>query len=57
MTGASLYIAAAIYFVLFGTGEIQDWNFVEEEEEDIPSTNSDSTITMPKTPTNNNVRI
>lgn len=52
MTGASLYIAAALYFILFGTGETQEWNYmpvVEEDERDKrPSANStDTTVTIP----------
>lgn len=50
-TGASLYIAAAIYFILFGTAETQSWNYITpepEEEDKRPSTNStDTTVTIP----------
>ncbi|CAH2043611.1 unnamed protein product, partial [Iphiclides podalirius] len=52
LTGASLYIASAVYFILFGTGETQDWNYVaapdDEEQDKRPSANStDSTVTIP----------
>ncbi|KAI8439399.1 hypothetical protein MSG28_013202 [Choristoneura fumiferana] len=52
MTGASLYIAAALYFILFGTGETQEWNYmpvVEEDDRDKrPSASStDTTVTIP----------
>ncbi|KAL4708977.1 hypothetical protein ACJJTC_005838 [Scirpophaga incertulas] len=29
ITGASLYIISALYFILFGTAETQKWNYVE----------------------------
>jgi hypothetical protein len=54
MTGASLYIASAIYFIIFGTAETQKWNYVapaEETEEDkrtsSSSTSNDTTVTIP----------
>ncbi|XP_063365579.1 uncharacterized transporter slc-17.2-like [Cydia amplana] len=52
MTGASLYIASAVYFILFGTGETQEWNYVpvveEDERDKRPSANStDTTVTIP----------
>ncbi|XP_059052622.1 sialin-like [Achroia grisella] len=50
MTGASLYIGAAVYFILFGTAETQSWNYIApvEEEEKRPSNNSnDTTVTIP----------
>lgn len=51
VTGASLYIASAVYFILFGTGETQSWNYVPEEEENkTPNANngtSNTTIAMP----------
>lgn len=52
MTGASLYIASAVYFILFGTGETQQWNYVppteEEEEDKRPSaSSSETTVTIP----------
>ncbi|KAM3965666.1 sialin isoform 1-T1 [Aphomia sociella] len=50
MTGASLYIASAVYFILFGTGDTQSWNYVApvEEEDKRPSNNSnDTTVTIP----------
>ncbi|XP_068617628.1 uncharacterized transporter slc-17.2-like [Battus philenor] len=52
LTGASLYIASAIYFILFGTGETQSWNYVapaeEDEQDKRPSANStDTTVTIP----------
>lgn len=34
MTGASLYIASAMYFILFGTGVTQSWNYVAPTEQD-----------------------
>ncbi|XP_060804897.1 putative inorganic phosphate cotransporter [Amyelois transitella] len=50
-TGACLYIASAIYFILFGTGETQSWNYItaEEEEEDkrTSSSSNDTTVTIP----------
>ncbi|XP_026495630.2 uncharacterized transporter slc-17.2-like [Vanessa tameamea] len=52
ITGASLYIASALYFILFGTGETQPWNYIapandEDEEEKRPSANStDTTVTI-----------
>lgn len=54
ITGASLYIASAGYFILFGTAETQSWNQIPEEEEDkSPSVNtSESTVSVsipPKT--------
>ncbi|CAF4930865.1 unnamed protein product [Pieris macdunnoughi] len=46
-TGASLYIIAAVYFILFGTGETQKWNYIEPEEDKRPSASSnDTTITV-----------
>ncbi|XP_049875794.1 uncharacterized transporter slc-17.2-like [Pectinophora gossypiella] len=51
ITGASLYIASAVYFMLFGTSETQEWNYippVEEEQDKRPSANStDTTVTIP----------
>ncbi|XP_028162788.1 putative inorganic phosphate cotransporter isoform X1 [Ostrinia furnacalis] len=56
ITGASLYIASAVYFILFGTGETQSWNYVapvEEERDKRPSANSTNstdtavTVTIP----------
>lgn len=52
LTGASLYIASAVYFILFGTGETQSWNYVapaeDEETDKRPSANSnDTTVTIP----------
>ncbi|CAK1586918.1 unnamed protein product [Parnassius mnemosyne] len=52
ITGASLYIASAVYFILFGTGETQSWNYVapveEDEQDKRPSGNStDTTVTIP----------
>ncbi|CAH0400879.1 unnamed protein product [Chilo suppressalis] len=52
ITGASIYIASAIYFILFGTTETQKWNYVEpvqnEEENKRPSGSStDTTVTIP----------
>lgn len=32
--GASVYIVSAIFFILFGTGNIQDWNFSENDKTD-----------------------
>ncbi|CAG4956010.1 unnamed protein product [Parnassius apollo] len=32
--GASVYILAAVFFVLFGTGNIQPWNFVDNDDSD-----------------------
>ncbi|CAB3253310.1 unnamed protein product [Arctia plantaginis] len=58
ITGASLYIASACYFILFGTGETQSWNYVapveDEEDKRPPETreenNTDTTVTVaPKT--------
>ncbi|XP_075980302.1 sialin-like [Anticarsia gemmatalis] len=56
ITGASLYIASAGYFILFGTGETQSWNYVapvEDEEDKRPQENNttDTTVTIstPKT--------
>ncbi|XP_045500567.1 putative inorganic phosphate cotransporter [Colias croceus] len=49
LTGASLYIISAVYFILFGTGVTQSWNYVEpvEEENKRPSANSnDTTVTV-----------
>lgn len=50
-TGASLYIASAIYFMLFGSAETQSWNYITpepEEENKRPSTNStDTNVTIP----------
>ncbi|CAH0725773.1 unnamed protein product, partial [Brenthis ino] len=50
-TGASLYIASAVYFIIFGTGETQSWNYVapaEEDEDKRPSASStDTTVTIP----------
>ncbi|XP_014360058.2 uncharacterized transporter slc-17.2 [Papilio machaon] len=50
-TGASLYIASAVYFIIFGTGVTQQWNYVapaEEEEDKRPSANTtDTTVTIP----------
>lgn len=31
--GASVYIVSAIFFIFFGTGNIQQWNFIEEDVE------------------------
>ncbi|CAK1555781.1 unnamed protein product [Leptosia nina] len=48
-TGASLYIISAVYFILFGTGETQPWNYVvpEEDTEKRPSGESnDTTVTV-----------
>ncbi|KAJ0174655.1 hypothetical protein K1T71_009763 [Dendrolimus kikuchii] len=54
ITGASLYIASAGYFILFGTGDTQSWNYIaptEEEEDKRPSNSSnnsnDTTVTIP----------
>ncbi|XP_072944697.1 sialin-like [Epargyreus clarus] len=52
LTGASLYIASAVYFILFGTGETQSWNYVtpaeDEDRDKRPSANSnDTTVTIP----------
>lgn len=51
MTGASLYIAAAIYFILFGTGNTQSWNYVTPAEDERDKRNSgnstDTTVTIP----------
>ncbi|GBP26975.1 hypothetical protein EVAR_95761_1 [Eumeta japonica] len=33
MTGASLYIASAIYFMIFGTGVTQPWNYIQPSPE------------------------
>ncbi|XP_047521898.1 sialin-like isoform X1 [Pieris napi] len=30
--GASVYIVSAIFFILFGTGNIQSWNFIADED-------------------------
>lgn len=61
ITGASLYIASAGYFILFGTAETQSWNYVapaEEEEDKAPTdrqntqdnNSTDTTVTIaPKT--------
>lgn len=32
--GASVYIVSAIFFIFFGTGEIQKWNFSEKDLND-----------------------
>lgn len=32
--GASVYIISAVFFVLFGTGNIQPWNFDDEKDAD-----------------------
>ncbi|XP_034834570.1 sialin-like [Maniola hyperantus] len=32
--GASVYIVSAIFFILFGTGNTQDWNFIIKEKDD-----------------------
>ncbi|CAK1555783.1 unnamed protein product [Leptosia nina] len=32
--GASVYIVAAIFFILFGTGNIQPWNFASDDKDD-----------------------
>ncbi|XP_045451671.1 uncharacterized transporter slc-17.2 [Melitaea cinxia] len=52
ITGASVYIASAIYFILFGTAETQSWNYIppaeEDEAEKRQSENSnDTSITIP----------
>lgn len=31
--GASVYIISAIFFIFFGTGNIQQWNFIEQDVE------------------------
>ncbi|XP_061718514.1 putative inorganic phosphate cotransporter isoform X1 [Cydia pomonella] len=35
--GASVYIVAAVFFIFFGTGETQDWNFPKEKDEESDS--------------------
>lgn len=50
ITGASLYIASAGYFILFGTGDTQSWNYVapvEEEEDKRPNDSNETTIAIP----------
>ncbi|CAH2092904.1 unnamed protein product [Euphydryas editha] len=52
ITGASLYIASALYFILFGTAETQSWNYIapveENEREKRPSEDSNNTtVTIP----------
>lgn len=32
--GASVYIVSAIFFILFGTGNIQSWNFPKGDKAD-----------------------
>lgn len=31
--GASVYVVSALFFILFGTGNIQAWNFPEDKDE------------------------
>ncbi|XP_032519232.1 putative inorganic phosphate cotransporter [Danaus plexippus] len=50
LTGASIYIAAAVYFILFGTGETQSWNYVAPAEDDRdkrPNNSEDTTVNIP----------
>lgn len=52
MTGASLYIASAIYFILFGTADTQTWNYVEPVEREprinrSSASSTDTTVTIP----------
>ena len=37
--GASVYIVSALFFIFFGTGNIQSWNFPQDTKED--KTNGD----------------
>lgn len=37
--GASVYIVSALFFIFFGTGDIQPWNFPQDKKED--KTNGD----------------
>ncbi|XP_041982503.1 uncharacterized protein LOC121735668 [Aricia agestis] len=32
--GASVYIVSAVFFMMFGTGQTQSWNFVETDDEE-----------------------
>ncbi|XP_045775220.1 uncharacterized transporter slc-17.2-like [Maniola jurtina] len=55
LTGASLYFASALYFILFGTGVTQSWNYIapsDEDEEDKRPTDTtenstETTISIP----------
>ncbi|XP_041982129.1 putative inorganic phosphate cotransporter [Aricia agestis] len=49
LTGASLYIASALYFMCFGTAETQSWNFVPEDERNKrrSAASNDTTVTIP----------
>ncbi|XP_062531601.1 sialin isoform X2 [Bombyx mori] len=39
--GASVYVVSAVFFIFFGTGNIQDWNFAENTKENKDDKNND----------------
>ncbi|XP_030040391.2 sialin isoform X1 [Manduca sexta] len=42
--GASVYIVSAIFFIFFGTGNIQDWNFVDQDRESKDDKNANNDL-------------
>ncbi|XP_046969746.1 sialin-like [Vanessa cardui] len=55
--GASVYVVSAIFFILFGTGNIQDWNFSESgKNESKAKTKTDDANDMNDTSKNGQLR-
>ncbi|XP_047535676.1 sialin-like [Vanessa atalanta] len=55
--GASVYVVSAIFFILFGTGNIQDWNFSESgKNESKGKTKTDDANDMNEASKNGQIR-
>lgn len=55
--GASVYIVSAIFFILFGTGNTQNWNYSEKNRDEIEKTNNGDLKDMNETQVKNGVGI
>lgn len=51
MTGAAVYIATALYFICFGSGDTQQWNYVaatdKEDHEQDSGNSKDTKVAIP----------
>ncbi|CAG4951904.1 unnamed protein product [Colias eurytheme] len=54
--GASVYIVSAIFFILFGTGNIQPWNFISDDKAEDDKTKSSDLKDMGDDSKNGNLK-